>query len=292
MLEEAKLLDKDNIEKWLDKLEESFISKPFDEVGEYEVVFDGEAMAAIVDGTFGSALEYDRAVGYEANIDGTSYLAPPLTVLGTSRAPAAVNITADRTLPRGTATVSWDDEGVAVAPFQLVKDGVVMDYASSREFTTELAPWYQRQNAPVRSNGCAASESAFCVPMVGTPNLILHPAAQDNSLDAMVSSVKDGLLICGGDVRMDFQKSGGRGEGGTVYSIKNGKASQRPISDAVYVFSSQDLWKKLVTLGGASTATLHGLYTSKGQPDQSTVHSVQSVPAHFSKIRVANTDHS
>jgi TldD protein len=285
VLEDAKVLE--HIPEWKEKAKAVANARSLDTLGEYDIVFDGAAMAAIVNGTFGASLEYDRVIGYEANAGGTSYLQPPLKVLGTSYAPAAVTITGDRTLSRGAATVGWDDEGIAPTPFPLVKDGVVVDYASSREFVSELAPWYQRHGVPVRSNGCSASESASTVPLVYTPNLVLHPDAQDTSLDALVAGIEDGLLVCGGKVRMDFQQMTGRGLGVEVYTIKHGKQAG-PVKDAMYWVHSQSLWKNLVALGGVSTAALRGLPASKGQPTQETVHSVQAVAARFRKIQVNN----
>jgi TldD protein len=285
VLEDAKVLD--HIPEWIEKARELARAKKFDKLGQYDVVFDAAAMASIVDGTFGAALEYDRAIGYEANAGGTSYLAPPLKILGTQYAPAAVTISADRTLPGGAATVKWDDEGVTPEAVQLVKDGAVVDYAISREFVSELAPWYHKRGVPLRSNGCSASESAFTVPLVYTPNLVLQPGTKDTGIDDLVSHIDDGLVVFGGDVQMDFQQLSGRGKGAQVYLVQHGKITE-PVKDAVYTFHTQELWKRLVALGGAKTASMVGISTSKGQPNQGTVHSVKAVAAHFEKVQVDN----
>jgi TldD protein len=282
-VEDAKLAD--HVDEWIAKAQALNGAKRFGRLNEYDVVFDGAAMAAIVDGTFGTPLEYDRAVGYEANAGGTSYLAPPSKVLGTQHAPELVTITADRTLPRGTATVRWDDEGVTPVPTPLVKEGVVVDYATSREFVAELAPWYRQHGRPLRSNGCVASESAFTVPLVYTPNLVLSPGAPTTSFTDLVAQVDDGYAVLGGTVHMDIQGLTGRGTGAEVYEIKHGKLGE-PVQNATYLFHSQELWKRLKTLGGAGTAMMRGLSTSKGQPDQGTVHSVQAVAAHFERVQM------
>jgi TldD protein len=285
VLEDAKVLD--HIPEWFDKAWELRNAKKFDKLGQYDVVFDAAAMASIVDGTFGAALEYDRAVGYEANAGGTSYLAPPLKVLGTRYAPAGVTINADRTLPGGAGTVKWDDEGVAPQVVPLVKDGIVVDYATSREFVSELAPWYHKQGVPLRSNGCSASESAFTVPLVYTPNLVLEPGSKESSVEDLISHVEDGLAVFGGSVQMDFQQLSGRGKGAEVYLIQHGKLAG-PVKEAVYTFHTQELWKHLVGLGGSKTSGMIGIATSKGQPNQGTVHSVKAVAAHFEKVQVDN----
>ena len=261
-VEDLKILD--HMQEWVEKGKESLTAKNFENTDEYDIVLDGRAMASIVEGTFGGALQYDRAVGYESNAGGTSYIAPPLKVLGTSYAPAAVTITADRTMPGGAATVRWDDEGVAPRAVPLVRNGVVVDYATSREFVSELAPWYKKHGAVVASNGSAASENALGVPLVCTPNLILHPGAQNTSVDDMVAGIKDGIMVCGGVAKMDIQYMSGRGSGDQMYLIKQGKLAGL-VKGAAYAFRSQDLWKNLVALGGAQTACMCGIAPSRGQ---------------------------
>ena len=287
-LENANVLDL--LPQWMETAQELAFAKNFEKLGAYDIVFDGAAMAEIVNETLGTALEYDRAIGLEANAGETSYLAPPLEILGTPHAPTTVTITGDRTLPQGVATIKWDDEGIVSRPFPLIEDGAVVNYASSREFAEELTPWYQRQHMPARSNGCMASEYALTVPIVSTPNLVLHPAAKDTSLEALLAGIEDGLLVCGGGVQMDSRRSSGRGgRNAYVYEIKHGKRAM-PVQHAMYYINSRQVWKNLVALGGASTMMTRGLIRSKGEPNQTIAHSVQAVAAHVGKIQVVNRD--
>src|SRR5690606_31659789 len=55
------------------------------EVGRYDTVVDPLMMATLVDATLGRATQLDRALGYEANANGTSYLNDPVAMLGTYR---------------------------------------------------------------------------------------------------------------------------------------------------------------------------------------------------------------
>jgi TldD protein len=244
-------------------------------------------MAAIVDGTFGAPLEYDRAVGYEANAGGTSYLAPPRKILGTTAASSAVTITADRTMREGASTVGWDDEGIAPQPFPLIKDGVVANYATSREFVGELTAWYRQQKIAPRSMGCAVAESGMTVPLVGTPNVILQPNAADTSIDALLSGIKNGFAVFGGNVDMDFQGWSGQGTGAYIYKVQHGKLGP-PVTNATFTFQSAELWKHLIALGGVSTAMRRGLIRSKGQPNQVSMHSVQAVAARFKDVLIVS----
>ena len=274
-----------NLPEWAERARSLGRARPFQSTGEFDVVFDGYAMAPIVDRTWGVALEYDRAIGYEANTSGTSYLAPPDQILGRPWAPATVTVTADRTLAAGAGTVRWDDDGIAPQPTPFVKGGVVVDYATSREFASELAPWYHQQGGSVRSNGCAASESALQVPLVHTPNLILHPGDAANSFGTLLSGIDNGYAILGGPLEMDMQQMTGRGRGGIVYEVKHGKLGA-PVSQVAYTFKSRDLWHNLIALGGAGTAASCGLSSAKGKPNQVTMHTVAAVAARFEKVRL------
>ncbi|HEU4642620.1 MAG TPA: metallopeptidase TldD-related protein, partial [Gemmatimonadaceae bacterium] len=104
------------------------------EVGRYAAVFDAGAMASLLAQTLGYATELDRALGYEANAGGTSYLNDPLAMLGSYKAGAPLlTVTANRSQPGALATVRWDDEGVVPESFDLVRDGVLTDFQTTRE---------------------------------------------------------------------------------------------------------------------------------------------------------------
>ena len=272
---------------WIDVAKQLEHAKPFEQLGEYDVVFDGAAMSSLVAGSFGLALEYDRAVGNEADAGGTSYLAPPAKVLGTPVAAPTLTITADRTLAGGAATVGWDDDGVAPRPVPLIQDGVLVDYAASREFVPELAAWYRQRGRPVRSNGCAAAESARTMPLVFMPNLLVQPGPDTNTLATLVSGVDRGYAIFGGGVAMDFQSLTGKGHGARVYAIRHGKLAEL-VSNVAYTFKSQEIWKRLDALGGASTAIASGKRVEKGEPAQEMPNTVQAVAARFRNVRLQN----
>ena len=140
----------------------SLPGKPFD-IGRYEVVVSAPLMAMLVSRTIGAASELDRALGFEANAGGTSYLGPkPLALLGTLRVASPImTITSDRDFPGGLATVRWDDEGVIPDTASLVTNGMLSDYQTTRSTASFLAPWYLQQQRTTRSHGYAASESCL-----------------------------------------------------------------------------------------------------------------------------------
>lgn len=266
--------------------QELLTAKPLEAPSRYDVAFDAHAMAAIVDGTFGPALELDRALGFEANASGTSYLAPVEKILGSVIGSPLVTLTGDRSMATGAATVRWDDDGIAPQSFTLIDKGIAADYASSRDHAPTLAEWYRSKGKPVQSNGCAASENGMGVPQIQSPNLTLQPGAKDQTFLDLVAGIDDGLAVIGGNVMMDQQQLNGHGLGEMVYRVKKGKLAGT-VSSISYLFRAPEFWKNLVAIGGASSSTTRGMTVHKGQPSQDTVHSVKAVAAHFKNVPVS-----
>jgi TldD protein len=255
------------------------------DVGRYDVVCDAPTMASFVNGTLGSATELDRAMGYEANAGGVSYLGPdPFAHLGTAIGSSLLNITADRSMEKGLATVKWDDEGVMPDTFPIVQNGMLVDLSTVREHASWLGQWYTSRQQPVRSHGCAAASSAFDNVQSFTPNLTLTPGTEAIGFDDLVSNTQRGIAIIGGGTRMDFQSRGGTCVG--VYrEIIDGKLGARLVGAAT-LFDSTELWKKLMAVGGAASRNVSDAGEVKGQPGQSFARSIASVPGSLKQVAI------
>ena len=80
--------------------------------GAYDLVLDPAHLALTIHETCGHPTELDRALGYEANFAGTSFLTPDK--LGHFRYGSKhVNLVADNTEPETLAATGYDDDGVA-----------------------------------------------------------------------------------------------------------------------------------------------------------------------------------
>jgi len=278
---------REEIERLVARLEEdlSLPLKPV-EVGRYDVVFDQLSLARLVDRTLGRSTELDRALGYEANAGGTSYLSDPLGMVGKLEVGSRLlNLTGNRTERGGAATVRWDDDGVGPVEFTLVRDGVLTDFQTTRESASWIADYYARQGRPIRSLGCASAPSALELPLQRTPNLVLAPAGDAKDFDAIIAGVERGVAVRGVDVEMDFQALHGLCLGGNIYEIENGKRVAR-IAGAGLLFRSPELWKSLVGLGGPESLRRYGMATTKGDPPQHAYHSVTAPPGVFEKFTV------
>jgi TldD protein len=265
-------------------------------VGRYTVVCDGATMAAVLQATLGVATQLDRALGYEANASGTSFVNDPLAMLGTFPvASPLVTITANRSATAQLATTQWDAEGVVPRETVLVKNGILTDFQTTREQAAWLAPYYATVHQPVASNGYAASEDALNIPMQHMPNLSLEPAAAAVRLDDLVANVASGILIeCGSVVHIDAQARTGLILADRCRKIQNGRVGPL-LFGGVVSFNTLEFWKNVTAVGGAATrmtvpfsqypiggreAQYYGLSAvAKGQPSQMASHSVQAVAA-------------
>src|SRR6266852_5753823 len=117
--------------------------------GKYDLVLHPSHLWLTIHESVGHSTELDRALLWEADFAGTSFLTPDKT--GKLQFGSKVcNFYADRTQPAGLATVGYDDEGVPAQRWPLVKDGIFVDWQTTRD----LAPLVgQRQ-----SYGCLHAE--------------------------------------------------------------------------------------------------------------------------------------
>lgn len=274
----------EEIRRGTEELRESMMLpvKPVD-AGRYDAVFDARSMATLLDTTLGRATELDRALGYEANAGGTSYLNDPLSMLGRYQAGAPIlNVTANRTETGGCATVKWDDEGVVPDEFALVKNGMLVDFQTTRESAGWLKEYYAKTRTPAHSHGSAGAPSAMFAPLQHTPNLVLSPGRDALDFDALVKGVEKGIAIKGANLDMDFQWGSGLGTG-SVYEVKQGKIVAS-IASAGFLFRATELWKGLHALGSDASARRHGVVSDKGEPAQRVYHSVTAPPGLVSDL--------
>ena len=251
------------------------------EPGTYDLVLHPSHLWLTIHESVGHPTELDRALWWEANYAGTSFLTPDKTgklQFGSK----LINFFADRTQPAGLATVGYDDEGVRAQKWYLVKDGVFVDWQTTRD----LAPLIGRNN----SYGCLHAQSWGDVPFPRMPNVSLEPAKENVSMDDVVGGVDNGILIYGrGSYSIDQQRYNLQFGGQTFWEIKKGKITGM-LRDVAYQSRTTDFWGSCDQLGGQATYQLGGSFNDgKGEPGQSNTVSHGCPVARFRKINVLNT---
>jgi len=100
--------------------------------GTYDLVLDPAHLALTIHESCGHPSELDRALGYEANYAGTSFLTPEK--LGRFRYGSKhVNLVADNTLEGGLASIGYDDDAVECQRWDIVREGIFVGYSDNRE---------------------------------------------------------------------------------------------------------------------------------------------------------------
>lgn len=245
------------------------------DVGRYETVMDASAVASMLSGTIGAATELDRALGFEANAGGTSYLNDPAAMLGREIVGSKlVSVTADRSEPGALATVKWDDEGVMPTPVPLITNGMLTNYQTTREGAAWVAS--AKPGTAARSAGCAFAPVGVDAPLTHTANLRMHPGNETQDFDSLIRGMKKGIACKGMNVELDFQQLNGFG-GGSFYEVTNGKRVAR-IAGAGIMFRSPEFWKGVRAIGGEASQISFGQGATKGEPPQASRHTVTAVP--------------
>jgi TldD protein len=263
------------------------LSAPSVEAGSYDLILHPSNLFLVIHETIGHATELDRAMGFEAGYAGTSFLAPPSAVLNQFRfGPEFMNVQGNRTERGGLATVGWDDEGVPADSWPIVRDGMFVDYQTTREQAT----WIAEYTGVKGSHGCAHTESWRYPPFQRMPNVSLLPGPDDHSLDDLIAATDRGLLIIGrGSYSIDQQRYNFQFGGQACYAIRNGKRIGQ-VRDVAFQGRTPEFWNGLDMLGGPRTYELGGtLYDGKGQPGQINAVSHGCPVARFKGVDVLNT---
>jgi TldD protein len=249
--------------------------------GRYDIVVDPSQLFLCIHESVGHSTELDRALGWEANMAGTSFI--KATDTGTLRFGAKiVNLVGDRTQPGGLATTGFDDEGVKADRWHIVRDGMFVDWQTTRE----LAPLIGQK----RSHGCLHADNWSSVPFPRMPNVSLQPAATDVTLDDLFGDIKRGLFIVGRGVSsIDQQRYNFQFGGAVIREIVNGKLGAM-VKDAAYQSRTPDFWASCDGIGGKSSYKLWGTSADgKGEPGQTNAVSHGCPPARFRQVNVLNT---
>ncbi|OHV05106.1 TldD/PmbA family protein [Mycobacterium talmoniae] len=249
--------------------------------GRKDLVIDPTNLWLTIHESIGHATEYDRAIGYEAAYAGTSFATPDK--LGTLRYGSPVmNVTADRTVPHGLASIGYDDEGVAAQSWDLVRDGVFVGYQLDRVFAPRLGQ--------PRSNGCSYADSPHHVPIQRMANVSLQPGPEDLSTADLIGRVEDGIYIVGDKSwSIDMQRYNFQFTGQRFYRIDGGRLDGQ-LRDVAYQATTTDFWNSMEAVGGPSTWRLGGAFNcGKAQPGQVAAVSHGCPSALFRGVNVLNT---
>lgn len=261
------------------------LNAPSVKPGKYDLVLDPDHLWLTIHESVGHPLELDRVLGYEANFAGTSFATLDKREAGFQYGSEIVTLFADKTQDFSLGAVGYDDEGVKTRRWDLVKDGVLVDYQKIRDQAHILGQ--------SESDGCCYADSWSSVQFQRMPNVSLAPGKTPLSVEQMIGDVEDGIYIIGnGSFSIDQQRYNAQFGGQLFYEIKDGKITGQ-IEDVAYQMRTPEFWNACTAICDQSDYRIGGsFFDGKGQPSQSSAVSHGSSTARFNGINVINTARS
>ncbi len=276
----------ENAPRWAEEAVQKLSAKPV-APGRYDLILDPTNLWLTIHESIGHPTELDRAMGYEANYAGTSFIAPPEEFIGKFKyGPEFMNVQADRTQENSLSRVAWDDEGVPADKWLIVERGIFKDYQTTRE----QAAWIASLTGVRRSHGTSFSDSWANVQFQRMPNISLMPGERNIGLDEIVADTANGIVIKNrGSWSIDHQRYNFQFSGQAYYEVKNGKITGM-LKVVAYQANTPQFWNSMDMIGGEKSYWLGGSFgDGKGEPGQSNSVSHGTPPARFKQVNIVNT---
>jgi TldD protein len=251
--------------------------------GKYDLVLDPSHLFLTIHESVGHPTELDRVLGYEANYAGTSFLT--LDKWETKKfnfGSKEVNIIADKTEPGSLGAVGYDDEGVKCGKWDIIKDGILVNYQTIRDQAHIIGL--------KESQGCCYADSWDSIQFQRMPNVSLAPGEAALTAEAMVKNVERGIYMFGrNSYSIDQQRYNFQFSAQLAYEIKEGKIVGM-FKDAAYQANTQEFWNSCVQRCDKNDYRLGGTFSDgKGQPGQVSAVSHGSPTTRFNGVNVINT---
>ncbi|SKB25675.1 TldD protein [Parapedobacter luteus] len=251
--------------------------------GKYDLVLDPLHLGLTIHESVGHSTELDRVLGYEANYAGTSFLTlDKWEAKNFNFGNELVNVVADRTQLGSLGAVGYDDEGVPAGKWDVIKDGILVNYQTIRDQAHILGL--------DASQGCCYADSWNSIQFQRMPNISLLPNKKSRKVADIIKNVEKGIYIVGrGSYSIDQQRYNFQFGGQLFYEISNGRIVGM-LKDVAYQANTQEFWNAMADIADEEDYRLFGtFFDGKGQPSQVSAVSHGSSTAHFKGINVINT---
>ncbi|MBC3786268.1 TldD/PmbA family protein [Spirosoma utsteinense] len=251
--------------------------------GKYDLVLDPNHLGLTIHESVGHPTELDRVLGYEANYAGTSFATlDKWKTKSFKYGSPLVNIVADKKQPHTLGAVGYDDEGVPSKEWNLIKDGVLVNYQAIRD---QVAIIGEKE-----SHGCCYADNWNSVQFQRMPNVSLKAGSEKRSVFDMIKGVEKGIYIIGrGSYSIDQQRYNFQFGGQLFYEIKNGEITGM-LDDVAYQSNTQEFWNSCAQLCDKDDYRMFGsFFDGKGQPSQVSAVSHGSPTTRFNGVNVINT---
>jgi TldD protein len=247
-------------------------------VGKKDIVLHPSHLALTMHESIGHATELDRVLGMEESLAGSSFAT--IDKLGNLKyGSELMNIICDNTMPFGLGSKGYDDDGVEMQKWHVIKDGILIDYMTSREVCHAIDA--------KRSHGSCRADSWASIPIVRQSNIGLAPGKDPLTLEELIADTKDGIYIEGmGSFSIDQKRQNFQFGGDCFWEIKDGKKGAI-LKDVTYQAITTEFWGSLDAICDERFWTPCGVMNcGKGDPMQVAQMTHGSAPARFRQIDV------
>ena len=253
--------------------------------GKYDLVLDPSNLFLTIHENVGHPLELDRVLGFEANYAGTSFATLDKRRDGFRYGSDIVTLYADKTAPGTLGAVPYDDEGVKTKRWDLVRDGILVNFQAIRDQVHILGE--------TESHGCCYAESWDSVQFQRMANVSLAPGKQALTPAQMIAGVDKGIYIMGrGSFSIDQQRYNAQFGGQLFYEIKDGRIAGM-IEDVAYQIRTPEFWNACTAICDERDFRYGGsFFDGKGQPSQVSAVSHGASTTRFDGINIISTARS
>ncbi len=200
--------------------------------GTMDLVIAPEVSGIAVHESVGHPYESDRIFGREAAQAGESFVSPQM--LGERIGTDAVTVIEDPTIPGSYGFYLYDDEGVKARPRYLIRDGIITEFLTNREYAHMLGQ---------KSNAAARAVNYDREPIVRMSNTYLAPG--EHSFEELVEDVKKGVFIKSfNEWNIDDRRFQQRYVGREAYLIENGEI-KGPVINPILEITTRALWSSV-----------------------------------------------
>jgi len=262
------------------------LTAPSVKPGKYDLMLDPSHTWLTIHESVGHPTELDRVLGYEANFAGTSFATLDKWKSKNFRYGSdKVTIYADKIAKGTLGAVGYDDEGVKTQQWDIIKDGILVNYQAIRDQAHILGL--------KASQGCCYADSWSNVQFQRMANISLAPGKDKLDPAQMIKDIEHGIYIVGdGSFSIDQQRYNAQFGGQLFFEIKDGKVTGQ-IEDVAYQIRTPEFWNSCVAVCDASDFRYGGsFFDGKGQPEQVSAVSHGSATARFNGVNVINTARS
>ncbi|HQS54515.1 MAG: TldD protein [Bacteroidetes bacterium 24-39-8] len=253
------------------------------EPGKYDLILDPTNLFLTIHESVGHPTELDRVLGYEANYAGTSFLTLDKWKAGNFKfGSEIVHFKGDKTQKGSLGAVGYDDEGVQCGQWDIIKNGVLVNYQVTRDQAHMLG-----LNA---SQGCSYADNWKNFQFQRMPNVSLQPGKDALKVSDMIKNTEKGIYMFGrNSYSIDQQRYNFQFSGQLAFEIKNGQIAGL-VKDAAYQANTQEFWNACSAIAGEQDYRLGGsFFDGKGQPGQVSAVSHGCSTTKFKGVSIINT---